>query len=281
MHSLKFMNIMYLDGFLALYLYTVWCLGNRPNGNNNNVSVTVITGKQCNSVWERKTNLRVREKDELGVCYTLWVFMTARSVSGTKMCVYSASSHNRRNDWDIFAQWYNNLSISVETKQDPATAHIGLPQFSPLHCVRHVFFRSALPVAPTIRSRQLQVQPVWWIGNQFPEKVSRSFLVSRYLSGRSCPVKGSLFLCASQHAISGWFPSGTKCNRSAVTSVRCYAVVALLKYRQLHVHPEFLSYIFTNDERVCHLTLKNWRPRRWRGNNYIRQEIGNIYIELL
>jgi len=264
---------MYLGGFLALYLYTVWCLGNRPNGNNNNVSVTVITGKQYKCV---------REKDELGVCYTLWVFMTARSVSGTKMFVYSPSSHSRRNDWDIFAQWYNNLSISVETKQDPATAHIGLPQFSPLHSVRHIFVRSALPVAPTIRSRQLQVQPVWWIGNQFTEKVSRSFLVSRYLSGRSCPAKGSLFLCASQHAISGWFPSGTKCNRSAVTSIRCYAVVTVLKYRrQLHVHPEFLSYIFTNDERVYHLPLKNWRPRRWRGNNHIRQEIENIYIELL
>ena len=135
---------------------------------------------------------------------------------------------------------------------------------------------------PTIRSRQVQVQPVWWIGNQFPEKVSRSCVVTRYLSGRTCPAKRSLFLCASKNAIPGWFPSGTKCNRSAVSSILRYPVVTVLKHhRQLNVHPEFLSYIVTDDERVYHLTSKNWRPRRWRGNNHIRQEIGDIYLTLL
>jgi hypothetical protein len=40
---------MYLDGFLASYPYTVWCLGN--NGNNkNNVNFTVITVKQYKSM---------------------------------------------------------------------------------------------------------------------------------------------------------------------------------------------------------------------------------------
>jgi len=58
------------------------------------------------------------------------------SFSGTKLCVYSPHSRNRRKDWDIFAQWYNNLTISVERKQDPATAHIILPRLPPLHCFR-------------------------------------------------------------------------------------------------------------------------------------------------
>jgi len=68
------------------------------------------------------------------------------SVNVTKICVYSLSSHNRQNDWDIFARWYNEFSISVERKQDPASAHVGLPRLSPLRCFRHVFVRSALPV---------------------------------------------------------------------------------------------------------------------------------------
>ena len=128
----------------------------------------------------------------------------------------------------------------------------------------------------------MQVQPVWWLGNQFPEYISRNCVVTWYLGGRTCPAKRSLFLCASQRAISGWFLSGTKCKGHAVSSIRCYPMVTVLKHRrQLHVNPEFLSYIFADDERVYHLTSKNWRPRRWRGNNHIRQEIGDIYIKRL
>jgi len=69
------LNTMYLDCFLALYPYTVWYLGN--NGNNNNVSVTVITGKQYNCVWERKTNLGY---------VTFRVFKTAHSAEQRYVC---------------------------------------------------------------------------------------------------------------------------------------------------------------------------------------------------
>jgi hypothetical protein len=83
---------MYLDDFLALYPYTVWCLGN--DGNNNNLSVTGITGKQYDSVWETKTNLGY---------VTLYEYLRLLIQRNKDVCVLSIFTLSPKR-LDIFAQ---------------------------------------------------------------------------------------------------------------------------------------------------------------------------------